>query len=285
MNPLLQRDGKPLVLHLVPRQVFFLLAGVAVSAGLLFLLGVLVGRGWQPVGPVPVDEADGGRVAAPVAGEPADAVPATASRVERVDAPGTAAPGGPAPAATPVATGAAASPPSATPTPGDVERLARLGARAEAAVQELRQMAGTEEAEPAVRALAAPAAPSPRVEPVTAAAPPSGAKPAAAAAPRPRPREASRPPASRRPSYTLQVSAFQERRDAEELVRTLRLAGYNPYLDVAPAASGGSWYRVRVGKFAERAAAEAFQRRFEKKQRLETFISRMGAPASTGARR
>ena len=33
MNPLLQRDGKPLVLHLVPRQVFFLLAGVAVSAG------------------------------------------------------------------------------------------------------------------------------------------------------------------------------------------------------------------------------------------------------------
>jgi len=73
--------------------------------------------------------------------------------------------------------------------------------------------------------------------------------------------------------FTLQVSSFQEQPEARALVEKLRARGYNPYTIVSNVPGRGRWYRVRVGKFASRQAAETFQRRFERKETLDTFVS------------
>lgn len=103
-----------------------------------------------------------------------------------------------------------------------------------------------------VPAPASAPAPAPKSEPVQArvaqpvqqaAAAPSDTRPATASVDRGR--------------FTIQVAAFQEIRGAEQMVGTLRSKGYPAYQIQVTVPGKGDWYRVRVGAFESREAAEA----------------------------
>jgi cell division septation protein DedD len=55
--------------------------------------------------------------------------------------------------------------------------------------------------------------------------------------------------------YTIQVAAVKETGNAERLVGQLRNKGYPAYQVRIKASGKGAWYRVRVGAFESRAAA------------------------------
>lgn len=57
--------------------------------------------------------------------------------------------------------------------------------------------------------------------------------------------------------YTVQVSSWQTRRRAEEDAERYAAKGFNAYIQEAYIPSkGGTWYRVRVGRYATQGDAE-----------------------------
>lgn len=56
--------------------------------------------------------------------------------------------------------------------------------------------------------------------------------------------------------YTIQVAAVKKPEDAALLVKRFRDSGYAAYAVTGTDAEGGVWYRVRVGRFGKRDAAE-----------------------------
>lgn len=128
---------------------------------------------------------------------------------------------------------------------------------------------------PAPVAAAAPAAPRALVEPAASAASVPSALPASAPARDnatatsvapgaalmvhvPAPSPAGKAALSAGPSvgsFTLQAGSFPAKEDALRLFEKLKARGLKPA--IVPAMSGDqTWYRVRVGRFADRAAAE-----------------------------
>lgn len=103
-----------------------------------------------------------------------------------------------------------------------------------------------------------PAAPPPKpAPPPKAAAEPKNNKPAAtpsAPAPVPAAQSAASTPQAGR--FTVQVAAFRESSSADRLVVRLRAKGYPVYALRSDTPNGPALYRVRVGAFANRAAAE-----------------------------
>ena len=76
--------------------------------------------------------------------------------------------------------------------------------------------------------------------------------------------------------YTVQVGAFQERSDALSLLDKLRGRGHNPFLLSSKVRERGRWYRVRVGRFADKTKAKEYQRRNETAEGIKgTFVARM----------
>ena len=65
-------------------------------------------------------------------------------------------------------------------------------------------------------------------------------------------------------SFTVQIGSAPDREGADKLVRKARDAGLTPYVVEAKIAGKGTWYRIRVGKFAEKSAAESFRRDVER---------------------
>jgi type IV/VI secretion system ImpK/VasF family protein len=74
--------------------------------------------------------------------------------------------------------------------------------------------------------------------------------------------------------YTLQVGAFQSKKNAEARVQVLKERGYNPYMVVKTVSSGTRWYLVHMGHYkvgeAKRARKEAAE--FSKKEKIEAFV-------------
>ena len=85
-------------------------------------------------------------------------------------------------------------------------------------------------------------------------------------------RGAAEPPPER---FTLQVSAFQDRAEAQAQVDRLRERGHNPYLTSSVVPGRGRWYRVRIGRFDSKGAAEAFRRKFEAAEGTGCFVTRL----------
>jgi cell division septation protein DedD len=74
-------------------------------------------------------------------------------------------------------------------------------------------------------------------------------------------------------TYSLQVGSFQEKRDANELVKKLQQAGYGAFLvSVNMPDRGGIWYRVRVGPFDSKKEVWDQKREFEQKEQIPAFI-------------
>jgi cell division septation protein DedD len=100
----------------------------------------------------------------------------------------------------------------------------------------------------------------------TVVPPPSRAKEAAspAVALSPVPLEAGQ--------YTVQIGATQERPEAARLEARARSAGLRPYVAEANLGARGTWYRVRVGAFRDKEAANRFRKDVERELRLSAAV-------------
>ena len=73
--------------------------------------------------------------------------------------------------------------------------------------------------------------------------------------------------------YSLQVGSFQEKAEANEMVRNLDKAGYDAFLvSVQMPERGGLWYRVRVGPFHSKTEVWEKKKEFEGKERIPAFV-------------
>jgi cell division septation protein DedD len=94
----------------------------------------------------------------------------------------------------------------------------------------------------------------------------------------PAPKAASAPaadvPTSGRPGkYVIQVQALTDRAVAASLVKRLVDRGYPAFL-VSPGAAGGSQYfKVQVGRYAQRPEAEGVKRRLQKEEQFTPWIT------------
>ena len=77
-------------------------------------------------------------------------------------------------------------------------------------------------------------------------------------------------------SFAIQAKAFREKSDAMIFLgyiqQELSRSSYKPFIMPVELPGKGKWYRVRVGTFKSRLAAQKFKKRFEKKLGLETFL-------------
>jgi septal ring-binding cell division protein DamX len=88
-------------------------------------------------------------------------------------------------------------------------------------------------------------------------------------------RAAARPPAEavKGGAFTLQLSASQSREEADRFVRRLRDRGYAPYIVKAEVAGKGTWYRVRMGSFPTKDAAQRYLADFKRETQLSAFVA------------
>jgi cell division protein FtsN len=129
------------------------------------------------------------------------------------------------------------------------------------------------EAQEASASPAPPAAPFPPVppvappppEPATGATPPL-APPSSEAVSKPLP-----PPTE--PFYSVQVGSFRVAEQAETLRQRLVRKGYDVRVRLSMVPGQGAWYRVRVGQFSTRAAAEGVARRLHSQERIPVMVA------------
>jgi cell division protein FtsN len=86
---------------------------------------------------------------------------------------------------------------------------------------------------------------------------------------KPQPRTEARSETKAKPSdakgrFTLQLSSFQDRAEAEAFLGSMKSAGYQPYLTEADVTGRGTFYRVRLGSFRSVEAANDAKAEYEK---------------------
>ncbi len=74
-------------------------------------------------------------------------------------------------------------------------------------------------------------------------------------------------------SFAVQVAALRERSEADAIARRLTSKGYHAYV-LSPGTGQASMYRVRVGKFKSRRDAEAIVTRLMKEEQFKPWITR-----------
>jgi cell division septation protein DedD len=162
--------------------------------------------------------------------------------------------------------------------PGDLEALDRAPAPAPAAKEPLtfherltkeQPAPPPEPPAPAAAPPPAPPAPSspsatPTPTPTTAPAP----KPATTA-PTPKPAPATQPPPDR--PWTVQLAAAQDRAEAERTAA--KFAALNPRIEQAEVPGKGRFWRVRVGAFETKQAAERYLRDVARETGAKGFVT------------
>jgi cell division septation protein DedD len=74
-------------------------------------------------------------------------------------------------------------------------------------------------------------------------------------------------------AFTLQISAFQNRPEAERFAAKLRDRGYAPYIVSAEVPNKGTWYRVRMGSFPSKDAASRYLNDFKRETQINAFVA------------
>jgi cell division septation protein DedD len=228
------------------KQLVFMFMAVTVVAVVIFLCGVMVGRG----------------VRAPRATELADAA------IE--------VPLDPTAALTPPATSSADGPSPAAPDPSQETTLSYSG-RLSATTPPPETL---KDPVPLVQEMKAPApAPTPAKtpEPPAAVKTPPPAAPTVKTPPaqtartsKPATAAASEPAGA---GYVVQVAAVKERGEADAIAKRLASKGFSSFVS-SPSAGAARVYRVRVGKFNDRREAETVARRLEKEEQFKPWITR-----------
>lgn len=233
-------------IQLSGKQLVFLCMATTVVSIVIFLCGVLVGRGVRPVEAV----AEAAAVApadVPDTAVPADAPAASAPAAANEPTPTPDVPPGNEPAPAP----AAAAPAPVTPAPP-------------APAPEKK----TEPAKTEVAAAAKPAAP-PAATPAPAAA-------ANREADAPAPKAAAEAPAAAKGggAIAVQVGAYRERGEADQLAKKLSGKGYAVYIVSPDANAATPMFRVRVGNYTSQDEASRVKRRLEQEEKLKPWIIR-----------
>ena len=125
-------------------------------------------------------------------------------------------------------------------------------------------LTGGKNAEP----VPAPPPPKPAAESVAAKA----EKPAEKKEEKPVKEEKKEPEKKR---FTLQISSFQDKAEADALVARLSSAGYKPYVILSDVEGKGSFFRVRIGEYRSKTDAIEAKETFEKKQRIIAYVTKM----------
>ncbi|ATB39057.1 translation initiation factor 2 [Cystobacter fuscus] len=74
-------------------------------------------------------------------------------------------------------------------------------------------------------------------------------------------------------AFTLQLSAFQSRPEADRFAAKLRDRGYAPFIVPAEVPGKGTWYRVRMGSFPSKDAASRYLTDFKRETQLQAFVA------------
>ena len=224
------------------KQLVFLFMAATVVSVVIFLCGVLVGRGVR-------SQLTGGSDSPVATNEETTPTPTQ---------PATPAPA-PAPGSDP--TTAAAPPP---PPVEDVTYPKRLG-KQNAPEDQLKSAPDrAAPAEPAPAAAASrplPPPPAPVKEPARAPAP------AAAVT------TASTSPEPSGQGFAVQIAALNVRSEADAIAKRLSSKGYAAYV-MTPANGTPSVFRVRVGKFTTRREAETMAARLQKEEQFKPWVTR-----------
>jgi DedD protein len=74
-------------------------------------------------------------------------------------------------------------------------------------------------------------------------------------------------------NFTLQLSAFQDKAEADRFAATLRDKGYAPFIVEAVLPAKGTWYRVRMGRFPTRDAAGRYLADFKRETSIDAIVT------------
>lgn len=100
-----------------------------------------------------------------------------------------------------------------------------------------------------------------RAEPQTKAQHPNTAPKKEPAAPAPKGR------------FTVQIGAYPDKAMAEEEVRNMKRRGYAAFLVATKIPEKGTWYRVRIGSFTNKQAAEKLAAELTAKEGTSSFVT------------
>jgi DedD protein len=119
-----------------------------------------------------------------------------------------------------------------------------------------------------------PAPPAPPAPPPAAPAAPTPAAPSAAALPPAQSKVTVAPPApAAGPPWTIQVAAFKNRKQADDMRQQLVSSGLEAYVATIAGQEGQARYRVRVGTFKSREEAGAAAERLRGSRSLSVFVT------------
>ena len=76
-----------------------------------------------------------------------------------------------------------------------------------------------------------------------------------------------------KPFYSIQVGSFRSAEQAHSLREQLLKKGYEARVGLAMA-QGAAWYRVRVGRYADRGAADRTAQRLRDNERVKVLVLR-----------
>ena len=279
------------------RQIFFLFFGGAVVACLVFVLGVMVGRRLEgreqvarkaatstaidPLAALDELGADEKKrqekhdeLAFPqaLAGEPEErARPLGAADV---------APAAPVAAEKPKASEDEAKKAAEAQSEAKKAEEAKKAADAAAEAKKAEEARKAEQAAAAAKKTedakkAAEEAKPPQVAASAKAPAPGGASATPAAAKPPAAAADGKPDAKNKGKYTLQLSSFQDRAEADAFAAKVSAAGYKPYVIQSDVPDRGTFFRVRLGAYGSHEDAIAAKADFEAKQHIIAYVTRL----------
>lgn len=74
-------------------------------------------------------------------------------------------------------------------------------------------------------------------------------------------------------AFTLQLSAFQDKAEADRFAANLRDKGYAPFIVEADLKAKGIWYRVRMGRFPSKDAAGRYLADFKRETSIDAIVT------------
>lgn len=250
------RIREKIELRLDNRQVVGLVLGAAVVLGVVFYLGVGVGRHLGAA--VPTEKTD------PLARLDEHAEVGALTFADTLTAEGKAKP---SPAAPPVT-----APPVPKPPPAPVVDTGPAAGRDAPAAAIVLATPTTETGTPAPAATGA--APSP-TEPLPSVADALAAVDARTAA-RTDPAPSTARVSEGSETFTVQAAALPSRAEADAFAAKLRKRGLSPTVIAADVPGKGTFYRVRLGKFQTREAADRYLKDFQRETGLSGFVTTTG---------
>jgi DedD protein len=241
MSAILMSDEGVHEIQLNGKQLVFMFMAVTVVAVVIFLCGVMVGRG----------------VRAPRATELADA--AIETPLDPTASVATA------PSSTAGPSSSAASDPTQDPTltSGRLNATTPPPEPLKESVQIVQEVKATA---PAKTTAVEP----PPAAPAVKTPAPKISAPKTPASKTPKPAAVSEPTGE---GFVVQVAAVKERSEADTIAKRLSSKGFPSFVS-SPSAGAARVYRVRVGKYRDRSDAETVARRLEKEEQFKPWITR-----------